>query len=426
MKHTLTFFVLFLVNFAEAQLMIEITQGSNNPFKLGIIAKSESDKEQAATINYIIQQDLVRTGDFTIINEAESDAVKDAELPFTLWKLMKIDFIAITELFKEEESGLRLEYRVFDVSKGKLIRESKIFGIPNQIRQLAHYASDGIFEVITGIRGIAATKLLYVVERTENREKFFQLMLADSDGANEQILLESDQPIISPTWSRDSKWVAYVSFESGEAAVYIQEISSGKRERVLERGTQISAPAFSPDGKYLSLTLYDDGNAEIYILRLKDKALTRITNHFAIDTESSWSSKGDKLLFTSSRAGGPQLYELNLSKLRNNPERLTFEGSYNAKGSYLPNDDGLIFVHRNDKGQFQIALQYANERFLRPLTDAKLDESPSVAPNGNMIVYAITDGADSLLAGFSLSGAKFRYPIKNGKVREPAWSYYIR
>jgi TolB protein len=426
MKYYSVALIVLLASFTHAQLTIEITKGSNNPYRLGIIAKSAADLDQFKAINSIIEDDLLRTGDFAIINEADPGEINDEDLPFTLWKLMKLDFIATTELFREEDTSLRLEYRVFDVSKGKLVRESKVFGIPNQTRQLAHYASDGIFETITGIRGIASTKLLYVVERDANQEQYFQLMLADADGANEQMLLQSDQPIISPAWSRDSRSIAYVSFESGTAAVYIQEIASGKRERVLEKDTQISSPAFSPDGKYLSLTLYQDGNAEIYILRLKDKALTRITKHFAIDTESTWSAKGDKLLFTSSRSGSPQLYEVNLRKLRNKPERITFEGSYNAKGMYLPKDEGFVFVHRNAQGKFQIALQYNNERFIRPLTNAKLDESPSVAPNGNMVVYAITDGADSLLAGFSLSGAKFRYPVKNGKVREPAWSYYTR
>lgn len=419
-------FILLIANVLHAQLTIEITQGSDNPFNLGIISQSSIESDSTNIVASIITNDLLRTGDITIISEADPGNISEEDLPFTFWKLMKLDFIAITNLQRDSNITLKLDYKIYDVSKAKLVRESTVFGVPNQLRQLSHYAADGIYETVTGIKGIATTKLIYVVEQNSFQGKNYKLMLADADGANEQMLLKSDQPIISPAWSRDSKEVAYVSFETGVAAVYIQDIASGQRERVLEKESQISSPAFSPDGKYLSLTLYQDGNAEIYILRLKDKALTRVTNHFAIDTEATWSSKGDKLLFTSSRSGGPQLYEVNLRKLNNTPERVTFEGSYNAKGSYLPKDEGFVFVHRNERGQFQIALQYQNERFVRPLTNAKLDESPSVAPNGNMVVYAITDGADSLLAGFSLSGAKFRYPIKNGKVREPAWSYFTR
>ena len=117
-----------------------------------------------------------------------------------------------------------------------------------------------------------------------------------------------------------------MSFETGIAKVFIQEIASGKKRGSLITSTQISSPSWSPDGKYLSLTLYQDGNAEIYILRLRDRTLTRMTNQFAIDTESSWSPKGNKILFTSGRSGSPQIYELDLRKLNPKAKRISFEG----------------------------------------------------------------------------------------------------
>ena len=199
-------------------------------------------------------------------------------------------------------------------------------------------------------------------------------MVADADGSNEQILLKSNDPIISPAWSPDSKKVAYVSFETGMAKVYIQDIATGERELAIENSSQISSPSWSPDGKFLSLTMYQDGNAEIYILNLKNRNLTRLTNHFSIDTESSWSPKGSKIMFTSGRSGSPQLYEIDLRRFNAKPKRITFDGNYNAKGSYLPNNEGFIFVHRENKN-FQIAIKYFNENFIRPLTNAQLDLS---------------------------------------------------
>ena len=209
------------------------------------------------------------------------------------------------------------------------------------------------------------------------------------------------------------------------AKVFIQDIASGKRELVIENSTQISSPSWSPDGKFLSLTMYQDGNAEIYILNLKNKNLTRLTNHYAIDTESTWSPKGSKIMFTSGRSGSPQLYEIDLRKSNAIPKRITFEGNYNAKGSYLPNNEGIVFVHRKNM-TFQIALKYFDENFIRPLTDSQLDESPSISPNGNVIVYAIKDEGMGLLSGVTLSGAKFRLPATEGAVREPAWSGFLR
>jgi TolB protein len=209
------------------------------------------------------------------------------------------------------------------------------------------------------------------------------------------------------------------------AKVFTQYIATGKREIVLENQSQISSPSWSPNGKYLSLTMYQDGNAEIYILNLKNKNLTRLTNHYSIDTESSWSPNGSKVIFTSGRSGSPQLYEINLRKFNAKPKRVTFEGNYNAKGSYLPNGEGFIFVHRKENN-FQIALKYFNENFVRPLTNSKLDESPSISPNGNVVVYAISENETGLLAGVTLSGARFRLPIQKGEVREPSWSGFLR
>jgi TolB protein len=419
--------ILLFPTLSYAELFLEITKGSEDPYKVAMIP-FEGNSRVSKQLNNIMRNDLIRTGEFAILDEELLLPVKmiEDELVFNDWKLLGMDYL-VTGTIVNLNNSLDINYEIYDIHKKRKVRSSKVFGIPNQIRQLAHYTSDGIYESITGIKGIAATRLLYVNEIKDSKQiSTYKLMLADSDGANEKILLSSSEPIISPSWSPDGKRVAYVSFETGIAKVFIQEIASGKREAVLSKDTQISSPSWSPDGKYLSLTLYQDGNAEIYILRLRDRTLTRMTNQFAIDTESSWSPKGNKILFTSGRSGSPQIYELDLRKLNPKAKRISFEGTYNAKASYLPKEEGIIFVHRSNDGLFHIALKYKKENFIRVLTEAKMDESPSVAPNGNMVIYGIKEENLSMLAGFSLSGAKFKLPASNGEVREPAWSNFLR
>ena len=428
MKKNLILVALLLVPvMGYGELFLEITKGSEDPYKVAMIP-FEGNSKVSKQVNNIMRNDLIRTGEFSILDEELLLPVKmiEDELVFNDWKLLGMDYL-VTGKIVNENNSLDINYEIYDIHKKRKVRSSKVFGIPNQIRQLAHYTSDGIYESITGIKGIAATRLLYVNEIKDSQLiSRYKLMLADSDGANEKILLSSSEPIISPSWSPDGKRVAYVSFETGMAKVFIQEIASGKREAVLSKDTQISSPSWSPDGKYLSLTLYQDGNAESYILRLRDRTLTRMTNQFAIDTESSWSPRGNKILFTSGRSGSPQIYELDLRKLNPKAKRISFEGTYNAKASYLPNEEGVIFVHRSNDGLFHIALKYKRENFIRVLTEAKMDESPSVAPNGNMVIYGIKENDLSMLAGFSLSGAKFKLPASDGEVREPAWSNFLR
>ena len=427
MKKISLFALFVLPLFCASELFLEITKGSEDPFKVAIIPFA-GNVSVSKKLNKVIRNDLSRTGEFSLLDERLllPLEVENEEINYQDWRLLGMDYLVVGNIVKEKNS-IDVSYEIFDIQKRRKIRSSKVFGLPNQLRQLAHYTSDGIYESIAGIKGIASTKLLYVNEiKSEDIKSRYRLMLADSDGANEQTLLSSSEPIISPSWSPDGKKVAYVSFETGLAKVYIQNIASGKRESVLSKNTQISSPSWSPDGKYLSLTIYQDGNAEIYILRLRDKILTRMTNQFAIDTESSWSPKGNKILFTSGRSGSPQIYELDLRRLNSKAKRISFEGSYNAKASYLPNEEGIIFVHRSTDGLFHIALKYKKENFIRILTEAKMDESPSVAPNGNMVIYGITEGDQSMLAGFSLSGATFKLPASKGEVREPAWSNFLR
>ena len=424
----ISLFALFLLPlFCASELFLEITKGSEDPFKVAMIPFA-GNSSVSKKLNKVIRNDLSRTGEFSLLDERLllPLEIENEEINYQDWRLLGMDYLVVGNIVKEKNS-IDVSYEIYDIQKRRKIRSSKVFGLPNQLRQLAHYTSDGIYESIAGIKGIASTKLLYVNEiKSEDIKSRYRLMLADSDGANEQTLLSSSEPIISPSWSPDGKKVAYVSFETGLAKVYIQNIASGKRESVLSKNTQISSPSWSPDGKYLSLTIYQDGNAEIYILRLRDKTLTRMTNQFAIDTESSWSPKGNKILFTSGRSGSPQIYELDLRRLNSKAKRISFEGSYNAKASYLPNEEGIIFVHRSTDGLFHIALKYKKENFIRILTEAKMDESPSVAPNGNMVIYGITEGDQSMLAGFSLSGATFKLPASQGEVREPAWSNFLR
>lgn len=410
------FLLLIFSNFIFSELVLEITEGTEDPYRVAILP-FKGDERLSSELENIISNNLKRSGEFYVFKASDLLSIPDNEenIVFNDFKILNVDYLVMGNINNGD-----VVYEVYDIRKRSKVRSSTVFGIPNKNRQLAHYISDGIYEEITGIPGIASTKILYVTQ-----EKKYRLMVADADGENEQILLESKEPIISPSWSPDSRQVAYVSFETGMAKVFIQNIATGEREVALVNNSQISSPAWSPDGKFLSLTLYQDGNAEIYILNLRNKNLTRLTNHYSIDTESSWSPKGSKIMFTSGRSGSPQLYELDLKKFNAKPKRISFEGNYNAKGSYLPDNEGIVFVHRSNTN-FQIAMKYFDENFIRTLTIAKMDESPSISPNGNVIVYAIKDDGMGLLSGVTLSGAKFRLPASKGAVREPAWSGYLR
>jgi TolB protein len=229
--------------------------------------------------------------------------------------------------------------------------------------------------------------------------------------------------LLSPSWSPDGKSVAYVSFETSRPAIFVQELATGRRTQLTNFRGLNGAPAWSPDGRSLALVLSKDGNPEIYTLDITSKKFTRITNHFGIDTEPSWSADGKAVMFTSNRGGKPQIYQITLSNKR--VERLTFDGDYNARPQVTPDGKGLVMVHRY-AGVFHIAVQNLATGNIRVLTQTDLDESPTIAPNGAILLYATKDNNRGILAGVSLdAGVKYKLPAKSGDVREPAWSPFL-
>lgn len=414
--------LMLVLGSARAELTIEITQGMDNPTAIAVAPVGWSGDPLAEDISSIVEADLRRSGQFSPI--AKEDMLSFPRFGDSVfyrdWRVLGSEYLVVSRLTATLEGGYSLDFELFDVLSQRRVLQRNVVGGANNLRDIAHAISDAVYQEITGIRGAFATKMLYV-EAFGNQK--YRLMRADADGARESLLLESDQPLMSPTWSPDGKQVAYVSFETGRPAIFRQVIATAEREQLTNFKGLNGAPAWSPDGKSMAMVLSKDGNPEIYTLDLATKAFTRRTRHFAIDTEPTWTNDGSGLVFTSDRGGKPQIYQVTLASGR--VERLTFEGDYNARARISPDGKTLVMVHRYN-GVFHIATQDFLTGNIRVLTETRLDESPSIAPNGAMLMYATKHRGKGILAAVSLdAGVKFRLPSKQGDVREPSWSPYF-
>jgi len=298
-----------------------------------------------------------------------------------------------------------------------------------QLRRTAHQISDQIYQKLTHTRGAFDTLIAYVIvnNNVDSNKRVYTLAVADSDGYGEQVILKSKRPIMSPAWSPNGKRLAYVSFEKNRSIVYMQELKSGKRKIIAKFKGINSAPVWSPDGKRLAMTLSKDGNSEIYVVYIASGVLQRITNHYSIDTEPAWSPDGRSLIFTSDRAGKPQIYQVAIVQQgrSGNPKRLTYDGNYNAGASFSPDGKSLVLITR-EQGNFRVGILDLASRHLQILTHSSLDESPSFAPNGKMVLYATELRGRGILEAVSIDGSHSpqRLRVLSGDVREPAWSPY--
>ena len=424
MKRYLVLLFVFVAHFVNAQgARIVIDKGVDNPTRIAVVPFNYSGPKLAEDIPDIIRNDLNFSGQFESIptDKMISYPINETEIRYRDWKMINAEYILIGGI-TEQAGRYTASYELFDVAQQKRVFiKMSVEGVDAQLRDMAHRISDKVYETLTGIRGIFSTKIIFV--EAFQRPAKYRLMLSDFDTARPRVLFESKQPIMSPVWSPDASRVAYVSFETDRPAIYVQNLSTGRKEQITNFKGLNGAPAWSPDGQKLAMVLSKDDNPEIYTVDIASKTFTRVTNQFAIDTEPSWTNDGTGIFFTSDRGVRPQIYKVTLAT--GITERVTFDGSYNARGRVSPDGKSLVMVHQVDRCCL-IAAQDIKSGDMRILTETNYDESPTIAPNGAMLMYATSVGGKGILGVVSLDArTKVRLPSKQGDIREPAWSPFF-
>ncbi len=419
---------------AEAALMNIVIDGGQTggipvavvPFKL-----ENASQGEALDMAEVIQKDLQSSGQFSPLatQQIRQFPHQRSEVQFPYWQSLHVEDLIVGTI-RKTGGTFTVNFELMDVVRQKMGAEQppllsmQFDNIkPQDLRALSHHISDLIFEKIIGVKGFFSTRIAYISTNYNGKTMNCSLEIADYDGHNPRTLHRSNFPIMSPTWSPDGKKIAFVSFENERSSINLIDLS-GRIERLCQFPGINSAPAWSPDGRTLALVLSKDGGPKIYTMDLGSKNLNRITDGNGIDTEPSFSHDGRSIVFTSDRGGKPQIYRVTLGSRK--IDRVTFAGSYNAKPTLTPDGKNLVTLHRAEGGLFCIAVHSLTHGGHKILTQTGLNDSPTLAPNGMMVIYGALSGGKKVLGAVTLDGRlKIRLPGRDGEVQEPAWSPFV-
>ncbi|MFI4937194.1 MAG: Tol-Pal system beta propeller repeat protein TolB [Candidatus Berkiellales bacterium] len=451
-----SFILLFVFSLnAYGRLNIEITQGKIAGVPIAITTGHQEANSRGygnaafEEMAEVVRNDLKMCGRFAPLYPEQIPQLTSAshEMDLTTWQKSGAENVVLGVVEPRGNDRYTVSFKLLDVYKagarsgklkdgelvvkpsggGSTILTSQTFhGISHQdFRALAHHISDIIYEKLTGIRGAFSTRIAYVMVMSTFNGKRYSLEVADADGYNPVTLVKSTEPIMSPSWSPDGRKLAFVSFEKKRAEIYLIDVGTGHRHLLSKFPGINGAPAWSPDRRTLALVLSKDGSPKIYLMDLGSKQMTQITQGFSIDTEPAWSVDGRHIYFTSNRGGKPQIYRMEVDSRK--VDRITFVGDYNARAMLTPDGKYLVMMHREGRGgQFHIASQDLRTGQVSVLTHARLDESPTLSPNGAMVLYGTQDGDRQILGLVTLDGrGQLRLPAREGSVQEPAWSPFL-
>lgn len=417
---------------AEAALKIDITGAQSEPMPLAfpyLVPQNPALQGLAEQMSEVVALDLEGSGLFRIVNrDAYIQAMTGVNTrpQFRDWQAIQAHALVHGQIDELPNGEMKVSFRLWDVFAQKQMEAKVMKGEVGAWRKVAHIMADSIYERLTGEKGYFDTKIIFIAESGNQRNRLRRLAIMDHDGENVTFLSDGKDMVLTPRFSPNMKEITYLSYENGIPQVYLMNIQTHE-SRLLGRFDGMSfAPRFSPNGRSLIMSLAERGNSDIYTHDLRTGERVRLTTHPAIDTSPSFSPDGKRIVFNSDRGGNQQLYVMDADG--SNVRRISFgEGTY-ATPVWSPRGDYIAFT-KIKGGEFHIGLMRPDGSGERLISKGFLVEAPTWAPNGRLLVFfkqtpsdAIGEGGTSRLYSIDITGHHERMLPTPMEASDPTWS----
>ena len=405
---------------ARAAIEVNVNRGDVQPLPIAVPAFSGG--QVGADISGVIAANLQRSGLFRPLDPAtyvEKDLTAAVQPSFPAWKQINAQALVNGQV-TVQDGRLVVDFRLWDVFSEQQLLGLQFTSSAENWRRVAHKISDQIYERLTGEKGYFDTRVVFVAESGARGKRIKRLAIMDQDGANPSYLTDGSSLVMTPRFSTNSQEITYMSLKPEGSAIWLFNLETGRRESLGEYQGMVFAPRFSPDGGRVAFSVERGGNSDVYVVDLRTRRSTRLTTDPSIDTSPSFSPDGGQMVFNSDRSGSPQLYVMGSDGA--NPHRISFgQGRYTTP-VWSPTGEFIAFTKQTG-GEFHIGVMRADGSDERILTGSYLDEGPTWAPNGRVLMFARESaGGVSRLWSVDVTGRTLQAVPYPGEASDPAWS----
>lgn len=399
---------------------VVLTASAGNKLALALPAPVVAGMDEAPVardFTEVVRRDLEEAGPFALVKGALPKATDAAS--YKAWADGGTDWLLTTKVTKSGEE-LSVVAIVIDPKVGKSVFSKNYSSREAALRRVAHTLSDDLVARLTGDRGVASTRVVFVKEMANNVKEVWQV---DRDGANAMQLTRHGSLTLAPTVAPDGR-LAYVTYKGGPPEIWGQKTPGGPHVRLFPlpgQSAHCSSPTWSPDGKRLAFVQQDRrGNSDIVVLDVEKGRVRRLTDSHFINTEPTWNPAGTQIAFTSDRDGGPQVFLM--EEDGSNVRRLTMEGNYNASPAWSPNGAMIAYVSRFE-GKFDLFVYKLGEgKAYQITTGVASSESPAWSPDERRLVFTSTRTGNHQIFTTDLSGNSVRKLADLNACQSPKWT----